>query len=77
MQTVKHRFITHVFKRGEDWIVRSEGSMEPLSLHRTQAQAVRAATNMARLHEPSQVKVHKEDDTFQEELNFGDDAQQE
>jgi hypothetical protein len=73
METVKHRFVTHVFKRGDEWIVRAESATAPLSTHRTKGEALRAAITIAHENEPSQVKIHKEDGTFEEERTYGDD----
>ena len=73
MEIVKQRFVTHVFKRGEEWIVRTAGATQPISTHPTKGEAVRAAVSMAHENEPSQVKIHKEDGTFEEERTFGDD----
>ena len=60
-----------VVPKGDEWVVESGGkSTPPLP---TKEMAVDAATNRAREDEPSQVVVHKEDGTVQEERTFGSD----
>ena len=53
------------------WKVEAEGAMRASSVHRTKAEAVAAAKELARSRAPSQVLVYKKDDlSVQEEKTY-------
>jgi hypothetical protein len=65
----------HVVPDGDGWLVKPEGANGPAARTRTQEDAVRIATDMARTIKPSQVLVHRPDGTFREEHTYGDDPE--
>lgn len=61
----------HLLPKDEDWVVRSEGDDDDLSLHDTKESAVEAARGIARAHEPSRLVIHRADGTIQTSYNYG------
>lgn len=61
----------HLLPSDEDWVVRSEGMDEDLSLHDTKDSALEAGRGIARAHEPSRLVVHRADGTIQTSYNYG------
>lgn len=57
---------------GEKWLVTEENA-ECRREFRTKDEAVNAAKDRARGHEPSQVKVHKSDGNMEYESTYGQD----
>jgi uncharacterized protein DUF2188 len=53
------------------WKVTEEG--RELSQHETKEEAIDAAVRAAQANEPSQVKVQKQNGTWNEERSYGDD----
>ncbi|HZR02115.1 MAG TPA: DUF2188 domain-containing protein [Burkholderiales bacterium] len=70
-----NRAIYHVVPNadGKRWVVTIEQSDSFREEYDTKDEAVRAAKKMARLQEPSQVKVHKQDGNMEYESTYGDD----
>ena len=62
----------HVVPRGEGWAVRGEGNTRDTSLHRTQAEAERAAREIA-INQKSEVLIHGEDGRIRERNSYGTD----
>lgn len=51
----------HVTKHGPGWQAKREGATKASSLHRTQAEAQRAATEYARGSGGGEVRIHRPD----------------
>ena len=69
-----NRTVFHVVPNSsaEQWLVTQEnGSLR--EEFRTKEEAVNAAKERARGHQPSQVKVHKSDGNMEYESTYGDD----
>jgi hypothetical protein len=66
------RKVLHVVPGPEGWQVQREGGGE-VSSHDGKEKAVAAAIATAKGEMPSQVKIHKQDGTFDEERTYGDD----
>ena len=62
----------HVVPREEGWAVRGEGNTRDTSLHRTQAEAERAAREIA-INQKSEVLIHGEDGRIRERNSYGND----
>ena len=62
----------HVVPREEGWAVRGEGKTRDTSLHRTQAEAERAAREIA-INQKSEVLIHGEDGRIRERNSYGND----
>lgn len=60
----------HVVKNGKNWSVKSDGSV--LSTHKTQADANKMATQMAKI-DRSEVVVHGRDGRIREKNSYGND----
>ena len=60
----------HVVPREEGWAVRGEGNTRDTSLHRTQAEAERAAREIA-INQKSEVLIHGEDGRIRERNSYG------
>jgi uncharacterized protein YjbJ (UPF0337 family) len=59
-------------EKKKGWKVEAEGARRASSVHRTKAEAVAAAKELARSRAPSQVLVYKQDGlTVQEERTYG------
>ena len=71
VRTLKQGPMTfHLLPKEEDWVVRTEGSDQDLSLHDTKESAVEAARGIARAHEPSRLVVHRSDGTIQTSYSY-------
>ena len=62
----------HVVPRDDAWAVRGEGNTRDTSLHRTQAEAERAAREIA-INQKSEVLIHGEDGRIRERNSYGND----
>lgn len=62
----------HVVPQGDRWVVREEGREAPLSMHRTQRDAVGAAEPIARWNR-SDVVIHRPDGTIRDRDSYGSD----
>jgi hypothetical protein len=69
----KKRIAIHVVPQDGQWLVKIESNDKSEARYETKPEAVRVAVEMARRSQPSQVKIHKRDGTFQEERTYGDD----
>jgi hypothetical protein len=68
-----NRKIFHVVPNGEKWDVKIEGQKHPLSSHNKKDEAIQNVVTTAKKYPHSQVKIHRQDGTFQEERTYGDD----
>jgi hypothetical protein len=62
----------HVVPRGDNWAVRGEGNQRDTSHHRTQAEAERAARDIA-INQRSEVLIHGENGRIRERNSYGND----
>lgn len=62
----------HVVPRDDAWAVRGAGNSRDTSHHRTQAEAERAAREIA-INQKSEVLVHGEDGRIRERNSYGND----
>ena len=69
------RTVYHVVRdsAGEQWVLTEENDTAFREEYRTKEEAVQAARERARGHEPSQVKVHKRDGNMDYENTYGGD----
>lgn len=66
------RTVYYVLTENGDWKVTREGGTV-LSTHANKDDAIKAAVTLAKANEPSQVKVQKQDGTWDEERTYGQD----
>jgi poly(hydroxyalkanoate) granule-associated protein len=59
-----------VTSQADGWQVQAEGAKEPLSVHRTKAEAVAAGKQAAEKAAPSRLVVHRKDGAVQSESDF-------
>lgn len=62
----------HVVPRGGDWAVRGAGNQKATSIHSTQAEAERAAREIA-INQPSEVVIHRPDGRIRDKNSYGND----
>ena len=62
----------HVVPRDDAWAVRGAGNSRDTSHHRTQAEAERAAREIA-INQKSEVLIHGEDGRIRERNSYGND----
>jgi uncharacterized protein YdaT len=62
----------HVVQREGQWAVRGEGNSRDTSLHNTQAEAARAAREIAQ-NQKSEVLIHGRDGRIRERDSYGHD----
>lgn len=62
----------HVVPRDDQWAVRGAGNSRDTSHHSTQAQAERAARDIA-INQKSEVLIHGEDGRIRERNSYGND----
>jgi hypothetical protein len=62
----------HVVHRENGWAVRGEGNQKDTSHHRTQAEAERAARDIA-INQRSEVLIHGENGRIRERNSYGND----
>lgn len=62
----------HVVPAGSGWSVKKAGSSKATSVHATQAEAVRAATLIAR-NQKTELYVHGRDGRIRERNSYGND----
>lgn len=62
----------HVVPRANEWAVRGAGNSRDTSHHSTQAQAERAARDIA-IHQKSEVLIHGENGRIRERNSYGND----
>jgi hypothetical protein len=68
------RKVYHVtFHKNEGWFVKLEKTDVVISSHKLKDDAVDMACHIARANEPSQVKIHHQDGTFEREVTYGND----
>lgn len=69
------RKVYHVVPDTEtgSWKVKAEGAQRASSVHRTKAEAERAARELAKNHPLGQVVIHRRDGTIQKEYTYGQD----
>jgi uncharacterized protein DUF2188 len=65
------RTVYFVLREQDGWKVTEEG--RELSQHEIKEDAIDAAVRAAQANEPSQVRVQKQDGTWDEERTYGDD----
>jgi len=62
----------HVVPHGSEWAVRGEGNGRPTSLHRTQAEAIEAAREIARSQQ-SELVIHRSDGRIRDRDSYSTD----
>lgn len=62
----------HVIKRENSWAVKGEGNTKATSLHRTQAEATKAARDIA-INQKSELLVHDEKGHIVRRNSYGND----
>jgi hypothetical protein len=68
------RKVYHVtYHKADGWVIKLEKSDSIISSHKLKAAAVDMACHIARANEPSQVKIHRQDGTFESEVTYGND----
>jgi len=63
----------HVVPRANEWAVRGAGNSRDTSHHSTQAQAERAARDIA-INQKSEVLIHGENGRIRERNSYGNDS---
>jgi len=67
----KTAVVYHIVPRAEGWAVKQEGIKEPLGVHATKAEALKAGRSLAKAHAPSRLVTHKKDGKVQDSLTYG------
>jgi uncharacterized protein YdaT len=67
------RTVLHVTHDDGQWKVKKENAQRASSVHDTKEEAVNQAREQAKQGKPSQVVIHKKDNTIQEERTYGSD----
>jgi uncharacterized protein YdaT len=67
------RTVSHVTHDNGQWKVKKENAQRASSVHDTKKEAVDQAIEQAKQKKPSQVIIHKKDNTIQEERTYGND----
>jgi len=62
----------HVVPHGDDWAVRGAGNGKVTSIHQTQADAERAAREIA-INQRSEVVIHRPDGRIRDKNSYGND----
>jgi hypothetical protein len=62
----------HVVPHGKDWAVKGEGNSRATAVHKTQAEAIKVATKIAK-SERSEVLIHNQKGQIRERNTFGND----
>ena len=62
--------VYHVVSHTEGWAVKQEGVKEPLGLHPTKAEALKAGRSLAKAHPPSRLVTHKKDGKVQDSVTY-------
>jgi hypothetical protein len=62
----------HVVPHGDDWAVRGAGNQRATSVHLTQADAERAAREIA-INQRSEVVIHRPDGRIRDKNSYGND----
>lgn len=62
----------HVVPDGDRWAVKSSGTSSPLSVHRTQGDAIQAAKPLAQMLQ-TELVIHKPDGTIRDKDSYGHD----
>ncbi len=63
----------HVTPTDEGWKVKAEASSRASSTHKTKAEAITRAKELAKAQRLGQVIIHKMDGTIQTEYTYGED----
>lgn len=66
------RKVYHVMPYHSVWQVRGEGARRASSVHQTKEEAVSRAKELARKHDPSQIKIHNADGSVETEHPGGE-----
>ena len=64
------KVVYHVVPKEKGWALKQEGVAEPLSMHPTKDEALKAGRTMAEDHVPSRLVTHKKDGRVQESKTF-------
>ena len=64
--------VYHVVPREKGWAVKQEGVAEPVSLHPTKNEALKAGRALGQAHKPSRLVIHKKDGTVQDSKAFAE-----
>ena len=62
----------HVVPHGDQWATKLEGDPNPLSVHRTQTEAIESAKPWAQLQQ-SELVIHRPDGTIRDKDSYGPD----
>ncbi len=62
----------HVVPHDDEWAVRGEGNQRVTSKHRTQAEAIDAARDIA-FNQQSEVVIHRRDGRIRDRDSYGND----
>ena len=62
--------VIHVLPYGNFWKIKLAGERNYHSVYRTRADAIEAATHMAKSKRPSRLIVHREDGTVESEQDY-------
>jgi hypothetical protein len=65
--------VFHVRPREDGWAVEADGAKQASSTHRTKRQAVKAGRALAADKSPSQLIIHRGDDSVQKEHSYAAD----
>ena len=63
----------HVVKAKGQWVVKQEGSAQPRSRHRTQANAIKAAIPFAK-KQKAEVVIHRPDGSIRDRDGYGNES---
>lgn len=70
------RKVWHVVPNSDGgWAVKKEGAQRASGLYGSKDEAIAAAKNLAKNNMPSQIKIHREDGTFQTEHTYEKDPE--
>ena len=61
----------HVTARDDGWEIKAEGAKRATAVEARKADAVARARDLAKNQQPSQVVVHKQDGTIQDQYSYG------
>ena len=70
VKSTAKKVVYHVVPKEEGWALKQEGVAEPLSMHPTKDEALKAGRTMAEDHVPSRLVTHKKDGRVQESKTF-------
>ena len=67
------RRIFYVSPQKNGWAIKREGAQRPTRVFPKKANAIEEAKKIAKTQTPSQLKIQKQDGTFQTEYTYGKD----